>query len=69
MTIWVYIPINLQNIELKMYAFENDKSYLIRQKELMLFSEVISIEDGCQSWLLIVTTYIVLLITFRNNCF
>ena len=47
MTIWVYIPINLQNIELKMYAFENDKSYLIRQKELMLFSEVISIEDGC----------------------
>ena len=44
-------------------------TYLIRQKELVLLSEVLSIEDSCQSWLLIVTTYIVLLITFHNKQF
>ena len=32
-----------------MYAFENEKSYLIRQKECVLFSEGLKIEDGCQS--------------------
>ena len=51
-----------------MYAFENDKSYLIRQK-IVLFSEGPKSEDGCQSWLLIVTTYIALLITFHNKQF
>ena len=51
-----------------MYAFENDKSYLIRQKTVP-FGEGPKSEDGCQSWLLIVTSYIVLLITFHNKQF
>ena len=32
-----------------MYAFENEKSYSIRQKELVLFGEGLKIEDGCHS--------------------
>ena len=51
-----------------MYAFKNDKSYLIRQK-MVLSSEGPISEDGCQSWLLIVTSYIALLITFHNKQF
>ena len=36
---------------------------------MVLFSEGPKSEDGCQSWLLIVTTYIALLITFHNKQF
>ena len=36
---------------------------------MVLFSGGLKIEDGCQSWMLIVTTYIVLLITFHNKQF
>ena len=49
-----------------MHIFENDKSYLIRQK-IGALQRRSQIEDDCQSWILIVTTYIVRLITFHNK--
>ena len=32
-----------------MYAFDNEKSYFIRQKQFVPFGEGLRIEDGCQT--------------------